>query len=77
MKDITITKERQKKELKTFLVCFLIAFCLNIYSIIAYDGKWKELFWSLGFVITAAVAFYAVWTVIRVCIYIIRRTIRK
>lgn len=74
MKDIKITVKRQKTELKTFIVCFLVAFCLNVYAIIAYDGKWKELFFSIGFVLSTAVAFYAVWTVLRACVYMIRWT---
>lgn len=77
MKDIIITKRRQKTELKTFLVCFLVAFCLNVYAIVAYDGKWKELFFSLGFVVAAAVTLYVLFTVIRVCVYVIRRALRR
>ncbi|MGI6242327.1 MAG: hypothetical protein ACOYJK_02130 [Prevotella sp.] len=77
MKDIIITKERQKKELKMFLVCFVIAFCLNIYAIIAYDGKWKELFWSLGFVISAAILLYLLVVVIRLCIYGAKKLFHK
>lgn len=77
MKDIKITVRRQKTELKTFFVCFLVAFCLNVYSIIAYDGKWKELFCSLGFVVASAVTIYVLWTVVRLCAYMIRRTLRK
>lgn len=69
MKDITITKERQKKELIFFLACFVIAFCLNIYAIIAYDGKWNELFWSLGFVMAAAILLYILLVAIRLCAY--------
>lgn len=77
MKDIKITVRRQKTELKTFFVCFLVAFCLNVYSIIAYDGKWKELFCSLGFVVASALTIYVLWTVVRLCAYMIRRTLRK
>jgi hypothetical protein len=77
MKDIIITKGRQKKELKIFLVCFIIAFCLNIYAIIAYDGKWKELFWSLGFVIATAILLYLLVAAIRLCIYGIKKLFRK
>lgn len=65
MKEIKISVKRQKKELMVFLVCLLIAFCLNIYAIIAYDGKWSELFWSLGFVCAAAIVLYMVWAVLR------------
>lgn len=77
MKDIKITVRRQKTELKTFFVCFLVAFCLNVYAIIAYDGKWKELFFSLGYVVASAVTLYVLWTIVRLCAYMIRSTLRK
>ncbi len=74
MKDITITKKRQKKELLTLAVCFVVAFCLNIYAIAAYGGNWNELFWSLGFVVTAAVVIYLIWSFVRFIAYLIRST---
>lgn len=77
MKDIIITKQRQKTEFITILVCFILAFALNLYAIIAYDGQWKELFWSLGFVAVTTVIFYAVWTIARIAFYIIRKLITK
>lgn len=77
MKDITITNERQKKELKMFLLCFIIAFCLNIYAIIAYDGKWRELFWSLGFVFTASILLYILLSAVRFCLFAIKKLVRR
>lgn len=77
MKEIKISVKRQKKELMVFLVCLLIAFCLNIYAIIAYDGKWSELFWSLGFVCAAAFLFYTIWTVIRIVFFYIKKNTKK
>ncbi len=77
MKDIKITVRRQKTELKTLIVCFLVAFCLNVYAIVAYDGKWKELFFSLGFVVVTAVTIYVLWTAVRLCAYTIRIISKK
>lgn len=77
MKEIKISVKRQKKELMVFLVCLLIAFCLNIYAIIAYDGKWSELFWSLGFVCAAAVILYVVCSLFGIAVYFIRKTTTK
>ena len=65
MKDIIISSKRQKREITSFLVCFIIAFALNVYAIIKYEGKWSELFWSLGFVVATAVALYLLWVVAR------------
>lgn len=69
MKDIIITSKRQRTELWTILVCFLMAFALNVYAIISYDGQWNELFWSLGFVAATTVLLYAVWTLLRLLCY--------
>lgn len=77
MKDIVITKQRQKTELITVIVCFIIAFALNVYAIITYDGQWSELFWSLGFVAVTTAILYAAWTVVRVTIYLIKKIITK
>ncbi len=77
MKDIIITKKRQKIELITLSVCFIIAFALNIYAIIEYNGKWNELFWSLGFVITATFIIYIMWTVLRIIAHFIYSSFNK
>lgn len=44
MRDITITTQRQKTELKFLAISFLMAFGLNIVSIMAYNTEWKELY---------------------------------
>ena len=77
MKDIIITRQRQKTELRTLIVCFVIAFCVNVYAIITYDGKWSELFWSLGFVVATTFALYVVWTLLRLLIYGCRMLFKK
>lgn len=77
MKDIVITKKRQKTEIITIIVCFVIAFAFNVYAIITYDAPWSELFWSLGFVAVTTVTLYVVWTVVRIVFYIIRKLITK
>ena len=68
MKDIVITVKRIRRELTWFGAMFVIAFALNIFAIIAYDGKWTELFMSLGFVLTTAVALYLVVAVLRIVV---------
>ncbi len=77
MKDIIITRQRQRTELFTLLVCFVIAFGLNVYAIVKYDGKWNELFWSLGFVVATTVLLYAVWTLLRLLYHGCRKLIKK
>lgn len=80
MKDIVISRNRQIKELLVFLLCFLIAFGLNVYAIIEYDGKWNELFWSLGFVLTATIVLYVLIGLIRIvlhCLFNCRKKKRR
>ncbi len=72
MKDIVISVKRQKKELITFSVCLAVAFAMNVYAIAVYGGDWNELFWSLGFVITAAVIIYFLWSVMRLIFYFVK-----
>ena len=69
MKDIKITARRQKTEIITILVCFLIAFALNVYAIIAYNGKWSELYSTLFYLLLFTAALYVAWTVIRLVVY--------
>jgi len=77
MRDIVITKKRQKTELLSILVCFILAFLLNLYAVIAYDGKWTEIFTCVGFMIMTTVVLYAVWTIIRIIFYLIKKLITK
>jgi len=50
MHDIVISKERIKIELKKIMIFFVVAFILNIYSIIKYNTKWIEIFTQLHWV---------------------------
>ncbi|MBQ8047309.1 MAG: hypothetical protein IJ196_05225 [Prevotella sp.] len=77
MKDIIINRRRQRLELLALLVCFVIAFGLNVYAIIAYDGKWSELFWSLGFVVATTIVLYIAWTILRLLFWFCRQFIKK
>lgn len=78
MKDTLITSRRKKKELITWLVCFIIANLANLYAIIKYnDASFSELFTSLGYVFAASVVLYVAWTIIRLVFCGIRNLIRK
>jgi hypothetical protein len=73
MKDLIITAKRQKTELLTLLLCFILANLVNVYAIVSHKTLWSELFWSLGYVVVCTVALYLVWTVLRLVFYGIRR----
>jgi nitrate reductase NapE component len=73
MKDIIITPKRQRTELRAFLVCFVIAFLLNVGAVIAYAAPAWELVTSIFYVLTFAVALYVAWVVVRLLYYGIKR----
>ena len=76
MKDIVFTKERQKKELFIFGVCFAIGFLMNLFSIILYKTPWHEIFSQLGYVFVIAIILYILLSIVRGIIRFIR-SIRK
>lgn len=73
MKDIIITRHRQKVELSIYLVCFIIAVGFNIYAINKYDAPWTEIFTGIGFELLGASVLYAVIGIIRIIVYLIRK----
>ena len=77
MKDLTITKKRQKIEIATLTVCFLIAFAFNVYAIIEYKAPAKELATSIFYVLTFAIALYVAWSFIRILFYLVKNTNKK
>ncbi len=68
MKDIVITKRRIKVELYIFLACVAAMELLNVYAIVVEDGKWSELFMSLGYVCVAAAVVYVTLAVVRLAV---------
>ena len=77
MKDIIITRKRQKTELLVLLACFVIACLANLYAILTYGGKLSELFTSLGYVLVFTAALYVAFSVLRLIVAAIRMLIRK
>lgn len=77
MKDIIISPKRQKSELKALLVCFIIAFALNVGAIICYKAPATEMITSIFYVITFAVVLYAAWVIVRLIVYLLRRIFKK
>ena len=77
MKDIVFTKERQKKELLIFGVCFAIGFLMNLISIIIYKTPWYEIFSQLGYVFVIALVLYILLSIIRGIIKLIKSIGKK
>lgn len=65
MKDTIITGRRKQKELKILLICFAIAFLINIIAIIIYKTPWHEMFSQIGFVVVITLALYILLVIIR------------
>ena len=68
MKNTIITTKQKKRELLFLLISFIIAFVLNIYSIIYYDSQWKELFTTLHITILFSIVIYFLLVIIRLII---------
>ena len=68
MKDTIITTKQKKRELLFLLISFIIAFVLNIYSIVYYDSQWKELFTTLHITILFSIVIYFLLVIIRLII---------
>ena len=77
MKELIISTRRQKTELKTLLVCFIIANLVNLIAIIVYDASLLELITSIGYVAVFTLVIYVAWTAIRGACYGIRQLLRK
>ena len=59
MKEILITRSRQKTELLVLLASFIGAICLNVLAIIIYHTNWKELYtqWFAVLILTFVIYF--------------------
>ena len=76
MKDIVLSVKRQKTEIKIFCVCIVLAYLMNIVSIIAYGTSWSELWTQLPWMLLITCGFYGLSVVLRLLYYGIRQ-IRK
>ena len=75
MPNIYISNHRIRVELVSLAVCFLIATGLNIYAIIHYKSPFSELWTSILYVLMATAFLYAVWTLLRLLVYGIKRIV--
>ena len=77
MKDIIITVQRQKKELRILLICFTCSFLLNIAAIIIYKTPWVEVITQIGYVIVIAIGLYVLIAIIRLIVNLILALFKK
>lgn len=72
MKDIRISATRQRKELKVFIRCFVIACSVNLIAIINFKTSFIELFSSIGYVVVFALLLYVLFVAIRLVLFLFR-----
>ena len=77
MRDIIITGEIRKKELRILLICFAISFLINIAAIIIYRTPWIEMFSQIGYVLVIGLVLYLTVTLIRLLLRTIRKLFKK
>jgi hypothetical protein len=77
MKDVIVKGNFLKRELKVFLACFIIAFGVNVYSIIAYNTEWLELLTALHIILLLAGLIYIVTGILRTIFWLIILPFRK
>jgi hypothetical protein len=74
MKDILFTVKQQKREICYIAASLLLAFGVNIFSVIKYGTEWKELYTQWLAMILIAVLFYFVIAIFRVIVWFIFRS---
>lgn len=70
MKDSMITAKQKKRELIYFLICFVCAFLLNLYSIIKYKHSAIEIINQIHLVLLVTLVIYAITVAFRFLWYI-------
>lgn len=76
MKDIVLSVKRQKTEIKIFCTCIVLAYLMNIISIIAYETSWAELWTQSFWMLLIACGFYGLSVFLRLLACGIRRLLR-
>ncbi len=71
MKDIVITVKQQKREIKYFLISFLLAVCINVYAIIHFDTNFRELYTQLFIVLMVTIFIYLLTALFRFVYHLI------
>ena len=77
MKDTVISAEVKLRELKIWLVCFLIANITNWAAIIKFQTPWYEIFTQIGYVVVTSLVIYGLVLLVRLAWYIVSRLLKK
>lgn len=77
MKDIVVTAARLRHERNFYLVCFLLAFLLNLVAVVCFDRPWTELISQIGYVVVISVVLYLLLWIPRLLVAGARRVFCK
>ncbi|PWD98656.1 hypothetical protein [Marinilabilia rubra] len=77
MKNIIITPRQLRREFFIWLLCFIGAIGLNIYSIINYNTSWSELYTHIGYVFAFSIVIYVILWVLRGLFLLVKYFSRK
>lgn len=65
MKDILLSVKRQKTEIKVFCTCIVLAYVMNIVSIITFGTEWSELWTQSLWMLIVTCGLYGLSVVLR------------
>lgn len=65
MKDILLSVKRQKTEIKVFCTCIVLAYVMNIVSIITFSTEWSELWTQSLWMLIVTCGLYGLSVVLR------------
>jgi len=78
IKDIKLTAKRQRTEVFIFGICMLIAFSMNVFSILVYKTEWKEIYTQMGWVLAISLFLYFIALLLRLFyLFVFRKFIHK
>lgn len=77
MKDLVITSNRLKKEIYVLSTCFIMAFLINIFSIVTFKTPWYEMFTQLGYVVVITFILYLLVAMARAVVFLVKKTVTR
>ena len=77
MKDTVISAAVKRRELKIWLVCFVVANIVNWAAIIKFDTPWYEVFTQIGYVVVSSLVLYVLLLLVRIAHRILRHLLAK
>ena len=77
MRDILLSVKRQKTEIKIVCTCIVLAYLMNIISIIAFHTEWSELWTQTLWMVIITCGLYGLSIVLRLLYYGIRQLTAK